>query len=174
MSRSPSTNSCCPVAVMPSSAEALFRYQVVSQVRALVAGGRKASRAMRAVAASVHVDFKGESRRVSLRSVQRWLASYQQSGIAGLEPAARNVSVDSKVLPAKLQEFVVIEKRRDPRASVPELIRRAREKGLIARRALVSRVTVFRYLLRQGLATTRVKKLAEEDRKSTRLNSSHT
>ena len=163
MARSPSTNSYLPAAVVPSSAEALFRYQVVSQVRALVAGGRKASRAMRAVAASVHVDFKGESRRVSLRSVQRWFASYQQSGIAGLEPASRNIAVDSKVLPAKLQEFVVLEKRRDPRASVPELIRRAREKGLIARTALVSRVTVFRYLLRQGIATTHVKRLAESD-----------
>lgn len=148
---------------MPCSTEALFRYQVVSQVRALVAGGRKLSRAMREVAASEQVNLEGEVLRVSLRSVQRWYAAYQQAGVVGLEPAGRSSSVDSKVLPEKLCEFALAEKRRDPRASAPELIRRACELGLLARTAPVSRVTLFRFLLRHGLSTARVKRLAEVD-----------
>lgn len=148
---------------MPCSAEALFRYQVVSQVRALVAGSIKLSQAMREVATAVHVSLTGKSRHVSLRSVQRWFVAYQKGGVAGLEPAGRSSHAGCKALSKKLREFALSEKKRDPRASTPELIRRARELGLIARTALVSRVTVFRFLAHQGLSTARVKKLAESD-----------
>ena len=45
------------------------------------------------------------------------------------------------------------EKQRDARASVPELVRRARERGIIAVDAKIDRTTVWRACRRMGLPT---------------------
>ena len=146
-----------------SSPEALFRYQIVSQVLALQAGGHRLSRAARLVAARDQATLRGEMRRVSLRSVYRWVETYRQLGLDGLEPQMRAPVVDSLVLPEAFCRYAVFEKRRDPRASVPELIKRAREAGVLSWNLPVSRSTVFRFLLRQQVSTRRVRRQPEAD-----------
>lgn len=136
------------------SAEALFRYSVVAQVEALVLRGRAAGRALREVARRDHVHPSGGLQRVKLRTVQRWRAAYKEKGdLAALEPRSRVRTDSSVVLPEELVTFFRVEKGRDPRASVPELLRRARVRGVIAEDLHVDRSTAWRACWRLGLPT---------------------
>ena len=140
-------------ALVLASAEALFRFSVVSKVLALQLGGKERSGAVRAVALEDHVTMAGTLRRVTVRTLYRWLAAYSEDGLEGLEPRSREGVDVSAVLDSALIEFVRGEKATDPRASVPELIRRARELRVIAPDTHISRSTVWRAVKRMGLAT---------------------
>ena len=71
-----------------ASAEALFRYQVVSMVLSLEFGGQGKDAAISRVAGMGHRGPRGEPRSVSRRTLYRWLAGFEIGGVAGLEPAA--------------------------------------------------------------------------------------
>ena len=103
------------------------------------------------VAAGEHITADGKLRKVSQRSIYRWLAAYESQGFAGLLPAARAHIEDSIVLPRPLIDFFKNQKAADPWASVPELIRRAAISGLITPDQLINRVTVWRTLKRMGI-----------------------
>jgi len=135
---------------MPTS-EALLRYSILAQVEALLLGGCRAGDAVREVAAREHAHPDGRSVRVSTRTIQRWRVAYTEGGIEGLEPRSRKRTLASEVLPDSLIAFLKSEKERDPRASVPELIRRARERGIID--GPIERSTAWRACRRMGLAT---------------------
>jgi len=77
--------------------------------------------------------------------------------MTGLEPAVREAREASQALSGRLVAFLVDEKSADPKASVPELIRRARLGGLIEEGEEVNRVTVWRALRRMGVSTRRQK-----------------
>ena len=132
---------------------ALFRYSVVSQVLARTHGGMIEAVAVRAVAAQRHVDLVGSPRHVAVRTLQRWMAKWKRNGVVGLEPQARAKTRSSEILPSELVEFVRVEKTIDPRASIPELLRRARQRGVIAHELPIDRVTVWRLVRRLGLPT---------------------
>jgi putative transposase len=135
------------------SPEALFRYLVLGQVEALVRTGVAVSRAVRTVARRDHPRADGHLVRVSVRTVQRWRARFSDDGLAGLEPKSRTRTDSSVVLPSKLVDFLVGEKKLDPRASIPELLRRARVRGVISQQQAVDRTTVWRACGRLGLPT---------------------
>ncbi len=81
------------------SDDALFRYQVLSQVLLREQNGQPRSEAIAAVAAGEHITADRKLRQVSCRSIYRWLAAYESQGFAGLLPAARAHIEDSVVLP---------------------------------------------------------------------------
>jgi putative transposase len=145
------------------SDDALFRYQVLSQVLVREYSGEPRSQAIAAVAAVEHISAERKLRKVSQRSIYRWLAAYESQGFAGLLPAARPHIEDSLVIPQPLIDFFKNQKRADPWASVPELIRRATITGLIRPDQLIHRVTVWRTLKRMGIATSRSKKPVDRD-----------
>lgn len=134
---------------------ALFRFSVVSLALAWLLRGEVRARAVEATAAEEHATPWGEVRRVSPRTVYRWLAAYEQHGLDGLEPPPRTRTDSSVVLPEAFVAFLREEKQRDPRASSPELIRRAREIGILTPQAPVDRTTVWRACRRMGLPTRR-------------------
>lgn len=136
----------------PSSA-ALRRYSVLAQVEALVLGGWRLSTAVREVAGRDHADLDGRLVRVSVRTIQRWRAAYAEGGLDALAPKDRQRSEPSRTLRAALVAFLRTEKAADPRASVPELLRRARTRGLVAEDEPVDRTTLWRACRRMGLAT---------------------
>jgi transposase InsO family protein len=139
---------------MPPSPEALFRRFVLGQVEALVQSGCKVGRAVRTVAQRAHVSYDGRTgRRLSASTIKRWRAAFLAHGVQGLEPKPRPRTEDSEVLPAELVAFVKSEKRRDKGVSVPELIRRAVEHGIIPAISVVHRATVWRTVQRLGLPT---------------------
>ncbi len=147
------------------SSEALFRYRAVSAVQALVLGGRSLQEAVRSVVREPHPQPDGQPRRVSERTLYRWLAAYKTKGLEGLEPASRHPIEGSAVLGEDLIGFLRTERKLDRDASVPELVARARELGIVRRSEPVSRVTAWRAMRRLGLVTTRRKVQKRDSRR---------
>jgi putative transposase len=132
---------------------ALRRYSVLAQVEALILGGCRASVAVREVAGRDHADPDGHPVRVSGRTIQRWRATYASGGLAALAPKERTRCEPSQTLSAALVAFLRTEKQIDPRASIPELLRRARTRGIVAADLPVDRTTLWRACRRMGLVT---------------------
>ncbi len=135
---------------LPVSATALQRYLVVAEVEALVLRGWRPGAAVRHVAGADHRDLDGP---VSVRSLQRWRAAWAAGNLAALEPQQRTRTATSLALSGELVAFLNSEKQRDPRASVPELVRRARELGIVSVDGKIDRTTVWRACRRMGLPT---------------------
>jgi len=147
----------------PLSAEALFRYRVVSEVVALRLGGEKRGRAVEIVASRDHLELSGKRRRVSIRTLYRWLADFEADGPEGLLVSPRPSSLDPEAVPSKLIDFIRDQKKEDPRASLPELIDRARRLGVLPHGARLDRVTLYRRLKRLGIPLGRRKKSPQRD-----------
>lgn len=133
--------------------EALLRYSVLGQVEALLLGGWPVLEAVREVAGREHAQPGGRSVRVSVRTIQRWRAAYGAGGMAALEPRSRKRTETSVALEPRLVAFLREEKERDPRASVPELLRRGRVRGILPADQAVDRTTAWRACRRMGLVT---------------------
>lgn len=155
----------------PLSPKALFRYQVVSLVRARVLAGEDRASAVAGVAGMGHATPSGELVRVSARSVYRWLVLHEAGGAAALEDRAREPAAASRALEARLLAFLAAERREDREASIPELLRRAVHAGLLRSWRDVDRTTVYRALVRMKVATGRTKK--ERDRDARRFAYPH-
>ncbi len=145
--------------------EALFRFLLVSRVRVETGAGRPVSHAVRRVAEEVHLDFKGAKRTAGVRTLYRWLKAYEEAGILGLVPKARETTLSSVILPDELLLFAKKEKKDDPKASVPEIIRRGRALGIIRPGTRVDRTTLYRALRRMGVSTRRTKTPVERDQR---------
>jgi transposase InsO family protein len=128
------------------SQEALFRYLVVSQVLARIAHGEHQADGIKAVAAATHYSpVDGSVRLVATRSIYRWLAWYRKHDLAGLDPCSRAPhDTVSTVLSAEFIKLLRDEKAREPRTSIPEIIRTAREKGVLKPQDSIDRTTVYR------------------------------
>jgi len=133
------------------SVEALFRHGVVSQVLGRVLGGEPQHDVVCDVASRTHRAVDGSRRKPSRRTVYRWLAAFEAGNVGALEPAVREKTATSEVLSAQLIDFLRAEKGEDARASVPELVRRAREAGVVSEDERVARVSVWRACRRMGL-----------------------
>ena len=145
--------------------EVCFRYRIVTAVHAQELGGMKRTDAVRAVSASVHIDEAGQARRVSDRTVYRWLSAYADGELAGLERKKRAPLSTSQVLPAKLLDFLAAERERDRDASIPELLRRAELREVIASALALDRSTVWRTMKRLGIETGRRKVPVDADQR---------
>lgn len=149
-----------------SSPEGLFRYMVLSQVLSRVFSGERMTDAVQRVAVLDHVSLAGERRRVSTRTLYRWLKAFKDQGTPGLEPQGRMIMrADPPALPDedKLLDFIAKEKEDDPEDSIPELIRRARARGIIAHDTSVDRSTVYRKLRRRGASVKRRRTAKQRD-----------
>ncbi len=138
-----------------ASTEALFRYMVLSQVLMREDGGEPCRAAVHSVASLKHVTPEGHRRQVGPRTIYRWRAHFLELGLAGLEPKGRRRATCSLVLPQELLAFFKEQKEADPDASIPELVRRARELEIIQPDARIDRTTVWRWLRDMGLSTRR-------------------
>ena len=107
---------CSPPVPVTLSSEALYRFQVVSAVKAQLLLGVKLAQVVRALVKSPPVPLCGMSvRRLSARSVYRWYNGYQQSGIAALQGAGpRAPQRISRVLPESLAGFLPDREGRGP------------------------------------------------------------
>ena len=146
------------------SPTALLRYQVVSQVRALLlAGCLTLAAAIRKVVRRPHFDPRGRPVRLSERSVYRWVATYERDGLGGLEPQRRAGVTGSAVLSARFLAFLEQEKELDEQASIPEIIERARLAGVIHENEPVSRTSVWRACRRLALPLNRRHRTKDKD-----------
>lgn len=141
---------------------ALFRFSIVSQVLARMHRGERRAQAVRAVAEGCHHQLDGAPRRVGERSIYRWLKAWEERGRAGLDPGS-NPAPRAAVLPEKLVDFMARARDEDEHASIPELIRRAREYGIAAADDAICRTTVWRTLRRLGISVARRKRASQRD-----------
>ena len=154
-----------PEVRFPLSPVALFRYQAVCAVEVRIDGGVSLAHAVTDVVRLHLRDVLGRTRRVSDRSLYRWVKAYRAGGIEALETEPRQKIADSAVLPQELVDFVRVEKQRDTLASIPELLRRAQQKGIVAEDESISRVSVWRACRRMELPTARRKKAGDDKRR---------
>jgi putative transposase len=153
-----------PKVPKPPTPEALERFVVVSQVITRERSGVKRSEAVDEVVSTPPACLLGEGKmEISRSTAYRWLSAYRRDGIAGLERAERKRTDSSIVLPKEFEDFAVIQKRADPRASIPEVIKRARFKGVIGAKEFVDRTTVWRAVKRKGVPAARRKKALVRD-----------
>ncbi|NOY27215.1 MAG: transposase [Oligoflexia bacterium] len=148
-----------------------FRYRIVTAVRALELGGTRRHAAVRAVCADEHVDEAGQLRRVSERTLYRWLSAYSAHGLCGLSRKPRARVQGSKVLPPALLDFLAAEREGDRDASIPELLRRAELREVIASARALDRGTVWRAMQRLGIETRRRKVPQDADQRRFRYPS---
>ncbi len=142
--------------------EAIFRYGLVSRVLALELKGQVRSEAVETVANDTHLSPGGQLRTVDKRTIYRWLADYQESGLKALMPKERITDQFSSVLPAILLDYFKDQKTKDPDASIPELIRRAQILAMDGSDT-ANRVTVWRWLNRMGVDTSPRKSIRHRD-----------
>lgn len=147
---------------LPSD-QALFRFSVVSQVLSRVLRGELCAQAIADVADQHHVTHDGRARKVSARTLYRWLAAYGERDIGELEPASRQRTTSSVVLSQRLLDFVRTQKDVDIAASLPEILRRAREVGILTEHESVDRSTLYRACVRMGVPVVRRKKAKVRD-----------
>ena len=145
------------------SPQALLRYQIVSELEAHLASGAAPGEAYAAVLCLPRLSAGGAALGLSERTLRRWLVAWRSGGLAALEPKGRPHVPDSAVLSAPLLEFTRLEKGRDPLVSLPELIERARLRGIIREHDRVSRQSLWRACRRMGLPLRRAERLAHKD-----------
>lgn len=149
----------------PFSERALFRYHLVSLVRARVLAGEGLASAVDAVASMSHPAATGDLRRVGARTVYRWVAAFEREGASALADKRRSTELASRVLSKELLDYLAKERRRDRDASIPELLERAEQVGILDSWQDVDRTTVYRALVRMGVPTTRRKKQRGHDQR---------
>jgi transposase InsO family protein len=147
----------------PLSHDALLRFHVVSIVRARLLAGEDRAAAVAFAVDMEHATPSGELRRVSARSLYRWLSLYERGGASALEDRKREPVAASRALEARLLAFLAKERADDRAASIPELLRRAVQNGLLETWRDVDRSTVYRALVRMKISTGRTKKERDRD-----------
>ena len=141
-----------PVSLTP---EALFRYRIVSAVKGQLMAGHPLVDAVRLTADEIVFDSKGVRRQLTSRTLYRWRAAFEYKDLRGLEPSVREPLKGSLVLSPAQLEYLETEHIADREASIPELLKRARAKGLIRLNEKIHRGTVWRVFQRLGHKTAR-------------------
>lgn len=150
--------------LLTAQPQELLRYLVVSEVRAKLAQGKTLAEAVREACSHSYMTVEGTSQTVSPRSAYRWYGEVSRRGLAGLTTAtAKGRPRPGHCLPQALLEFFRTEKARDRYASVPELLRRARENTTIGRDEHIDRVTAYRACVAMGLPMRHVPGKYEAD-----------
>lgn len=137
----------------PDEDVALKRYLVVTQVCAAMIAGVGKSAAIKEVARRPHMGLGGRLLSIGERTLWRWFAAFQEAGVAGLGRTSSKAQGSS--LPEALLELLVDLKQQWPETSIPEVIRIARARGVIAEDEAIDRTTLWRQCRRQGLPTRR-------------------
>lgn len=146
------------------SKQALFRYSVLSQVLSRILAGETRAEAIRHVAAIRHATFDGSLRTASLRGLYRWLAAYERGGVEALDEEGRRSSKDKDLpIPLAFVEFLKKQKDLDPKASIPEIIDRAKLLGILDPRKEIDRTTVWRVAKRMKIPVIRRKSAKTRD-----------
>ena len=128
--------------------------------------GQSVSRAVAEVVKLPHVDPLGRPWTLFPRTVRRWVEAYAKGSLAALEDTARPRLASSRVLSPKFLTFLREQKTADEKASIPDLILRARTLGVIDAHEPVDRTSVWRACSRIGLPVTRQKRQGQKDVRS--------
>ena len=146
-----------PPDLRPLSSEERLRCQVVAELRSRLDAGRSLAESVADIAGRPHfIILTGEVASVTAGSAYRWWAKFKARGWSGLRTGRSGMPPVYPALPSHLLDFLCAEKKLDRYASIPELLRRARELAIIGSSEDFDRVTVWRACQRLGLPLRRV------------------
>ena len=149
---------------IPVSKTALWRYQVISCVLALEHGGMPRAKAVKQGSQMVYDQPSSPPKKASVRSIYRWLKAYESYGMAGLEPPKQpkrnSFSIASQ---PEVLFYVRDQKEKDPKVSLPEIIRRMRYLENFAGLGKIDRTTLWRQCKREGIEVKRRKQPKGKD-----------
>lgn len=138
----------------PFSATALARFRAVSLVEHYLAQGDALGVALERAAREPLPDASGKLCSRSIRTLRRWMTRYTKGGVAALSDPKRPPLQGSRAFSQALLDFCIAEHASDLLASVPELIRRARAKGILHPEQKVRPGSLWRVLTRMNLEFT--------------------
>jgi putative transposase len=131
----------------PALARALVRYRLIAEAAAAPRGARTA---LLQLAASKEVTWPdGREVRVTIRTLQRWLARWQRGGFAALVRKPRKDKGRTRAITEAAIERVIALRKEEPARSTPTLIDIVERAGEIAQGGL-RRSTLDRHLDRRG------------------------
>lgn len=155
-----STSSTCTPS--PDERERALRFSVVGFVHAMEARGMSRADAVAEAARYPYLLLDGTQRLVSTRSVYRYLRAFADDPATGLASRPRQRIATSTVLDPVFLDWLARAMTEDPAASIPEMIRRAVECGVLPAVEAVDRSTVYRAARRMGLPVGRGRRAAPE------------
>ena len=89
---------------------AITRYAAVSLVLAKVAAGMKLARAVKETVGLCVLDHRGRAKRLSRRSLYRWVATFKKGGLTALADTPRTMNAPTRVLSPAFIDFLMTEK----------------------------------------------------------------
>lgn len=135
-----------------SSDELSIRFVAVSLILSKVRAGMSTSRA---VAETSKILRESEKKAPARATLYRWYARYRNGGWLSL--ASQSRASASHALEKDFTAFLTKEKQKDPAASIPEIIRRAKALGIVPESRKIDRTTVYRFARRENLPLMRVR-----------------
>lgn len=146
-----------PPELSPLSPDERLRCQVIAELRSKLDGGKSLEESVAEIAGRTHFIIQtGDATTVTVRSIYRWYSRFKAKGWPGLRTGRSQTPRVYPALPARLLDFLREEKKLDRYASVPELLRRARELDVVGVDESFNRVTVWRACKRLGLPLRRI------------------
>lgn len=126
---------------------ALFRYRLIAEAIDAERGERAGI--LRSIAGAEHITPSGQSLRVTVRTLERWVANFRKKSLAGLVRATRKDKGKARALSeAAIERLIALRKEQTARSTLT-LIDALERAGEVAKGAL-KRSTVDRHLDRRG------------------------
>jgi transposase InsO family protein len=132
--------------------EKLFRFSVVSALKAELLKGLSLPDAIKVVSKDDHFTPEGEIKNFSARTLYRWYQSFEREGPSALSNKSKE-GVRNQRLTEQEMKFIKTTKESDPLASVPEVIKQGVLKNKLSKN--VSRTTVYRACKKMNLPLLR-------------------
>lgn len=129
---------------------ALFRYQLIAPLLDPRIPPEDQRAWTRWVTTHEHVGPDGKRRRVSARTLRRWVALYRMGGFRALQPPPRRDKGQTRSLSPAVVDKAAALKQAEPRRSIPQVIAILEQNGDVAP-GEIPRGTLWRHLARRGL-----------------------
>lgn len=128
---------------------AAFRWQLIAPVVAGDLTRLERRRLLQQIARQRHEIPHSDKTRVSVRTLERWIAAYRQAGFDGLKPKARDDAQRGRVITPEILEQAIAARREVPERSVQQIIDTLEKAGVVPA-GLLRRSTLAQHLVRAG------------------------
>jgi transposase-like protein len=123
---------------------ALFRYGLIAELLHLNERSRGLYAKLREKAAATYTIPGSRRTHVAAETLRHWLKQYREGGFEALLPVTRSDRGCSRALPQAVADALLELKERQPKLSIPMVIRTARESGVVPEQLHLPRSTVHR------------------------------
>lgn len=144
---------------------ALFRYGLIAEIAREPPGKPGTYARMKKIAARKYDIPGSRRRRVAAETLRCWIRDYRAKGIEGLYPKTRQDKGTSRRIPQKVLDVLLEIKEENPKLTVKQVIKKAREHEDVFDNTILAESTVHRLLARNGLMEKGLKG-AGKDRRS--------